>query len=395
MLTDHYGSPVLRDRLTDSLNYFLIEISGQIQLTKTKRDKAAGHYEAIGNVLKESPPGSLLSQLDVKMRPFGGLGTDTAVHPYLKDEFDLDLVIQFMTMASTFGAPHKLYYEVFNRLNSLDSYKTRLEKKSRCIRVYYAGEFYLDLMPAALYMPLEGVTKLWIPEEQDNGSYKFVLVDPLGLMKWFEDKCKLQKTVFRNTADARDFEMMPLLTEEANKPALKQACQLIKRMRDKYFYSDDDCRKILKSVVILTVAGNYYSGERDIYHLVKKIITAVDNETRHLQSARVENPVHPEEDFLQGLRENEDRHKKLRDFISHLHREWDCLADATLDLVTRQKILKKLFGETVTEQVLDEYGKRVSDINKSEKMRMMGGGALVMGTEAGTKVPRHQFFGDL
>lgn len=381
-------------RLLDSIDYFLVEISGKVQVGKTKREKAEGHYEAIGNVLKESPVNTLLHQLDVKMKPFGGFGTNTAVHPYLQDEFDLDLIVQFLTTSSRFGTAERLFNEVFNRLHSLDKYKHMVQKKDRCIRLNYAGDFHLDLMPATLYLPYEDLSsKIWVPEEQDDGSYKFILVDPIGLNKWFESRCELERRQ-NIVLNERDFEMMPLTTEEARKPKLKQAVQLIKRARDKYFYNDSECKKILKSVVILTVAGNCYEGETNLYALVKKVLFNLDLQTRNIASARVENPVHNEENFLESLKYKPRRYEKLRAFLEDMRRLWDSMLAPNADLNHVQKSLKAIFGESVTDAVLNEYGTRMDAENRNGRMRMATGGAIVTSSTVGSKVGRHQFFGD-
>lgn len=396
LITEEILSSSLGSRLTDSLNYFLIEISGKIQVTRTQREKAEGHYVAMADLLKNSPAESLLNKLDVKMMPFGGLGTNTATKPFLNDEFDLDLIVRFLAMTSRFGSAYKLYNEVHDRIYSLDGYKDRIEKKDRCIRVHYAGDFYLDLMPSAVEQLNQGDKgKLWVPERQKDGSFQFVLVDPIGLMDWFETKCALQGTIDNRLTEKRDFEVMPLTSEEARKPPLKQATQLIKRARDVYFSKDDDCKKILKSVVILTVAGNSYAGERDLYHLVGKILTQIDLQTANLTTTTIRNPVNAAEDFLHSIRKKPERHTKLRKFISHVKNQWLALGQANKGLDFQKSTLKNLFGETVTNAVINEYGERLDHAYRSESVRMAPTGLLgVSAAGLGTKVPRHQFFGD-
>lgn len=392
-------SSILHDRLHDSLNYFLVEISGKIQLTATQREKAIGHYEAIANVLKNSPEHTLLSKLDVKMIPFGGLGTNTASKPYKDDEFDLDLIVRFLTTIHTFGSAENLYNEVYRALNSNDVYKGKLELKDRCIRVYYAGEFHLDLMPAVLWVPQENLsTKLFVPEKQKNGLFELELVDPVGLMNWFERKCKLQRVTnaVKSLSERGDFEFMPLTSEDARKSTLKQAVQLIKRARDVYFAKDDECKKILKSVVVLTVGGEVYSGEQNLYDLVEKIIGKIDDLTVFPFFMSLKNPVNDSENFLESLNSKADRYEKLRKFIQVFKKAWVDLANPKIELAARVELLSKLFGENITNNVLNEYADRMQKANISGKMKMTGSGIIGL-TESNQfhKVPRHQFYGDL
>lgn len=387
----------LNDRLYDSLDYFLIEISGKIQLTQTQREKAIAHYGAIANVLKNSPPTSLLNKLDIKMIPFGGLGTNTASKPYQGDEFDLDIIVRFLTTIHSFKTAEKLYFEVLKVLKDNQIYKDKIELLDRCIRIYYSGEFHLDLMPAVLYLPTEEAsTKLYVPDKQEDGTFQFELVDPIGLMNWFEMKCNLQKKyVVKSFNERGDFEVMPVTTEDARKSVLKQAVQLIKRARDVYFCKDEDCKKILKSVVVLTVAGQIYSGESNLYQVVKKIIDKIDDLTFFQLFMSLENPVNDNENFLESLSNNSDRYEKLRDFISDFKSAWSDLALPNKNLTARAKLLSKLFGETVTNNVLSEYAERMDNANRTGKMRMASSGLIGVSTaNILQQVPRHQFFGD-
>lgn len=399
ILPEHLRSlPKLNDRLEDSLDYFLIEISGKIQLTATQKKKAASHYEAIANVLKNSPTHTLLSKLDVKIIPFGGLGTNTASRPFQGDEFDLDLIIRFLTTIHTFGSAKKLYLEVFNALNENEIYKDKLEQKDRCIRIYYSGEFYLDLMPAVLYYPADQPsTKLHIPEKQSNGLIELELVDPIGLMNWFEEKCNLQRTVdVRKFLNERgDFEVMPLTSDDARKSILKQAVQLIKRARDVYFCDDKDSKKILKSVVILTVAGQVYDGEKNLYQLVDTIINRIDSLTSFAFFMDLKNPVNSSENFLESLSSNFDRYEKLRLFISDFKKSWKNLIVQNKDISFKAEQLSKLFGENVTTTVIADYAEKMERKYLSGNMRMATSGLIgISQSGAGAKVARHQFFGD-
>jgi hypothetical protein len=387
----------LNSRLHDSIDYFLIEISGKIQLTPTQREKAVAHYEAIANVLRNGPETSLLNRLDIKMIPFGGLGSNTASKPFKGDEFDLDVIVRFLTTISTFKSAEKLYYEVVKILKANDIYADKIELMDRCIRIYYSGEFHLDLMPAALYLPSEkDSTKLYIPERQEDGSFRFELVDPIGLMNWFETRCKLQERfLVKNLSERGDFEVMPVTTEDARKSVLKQAAQLVKRARDVYFFKDDDCKKILKSVVVLTVAGLVYKGETNLYKIVQSILDKIDELTLSSLFMNLENPVNENENFLESLSNHSDRYEKLREFLTDFKSAWASLIQPNKDLNFRAKLLSKLFGETVANTVLAEYGERMDSINRNGNMKMMGSGLIgVSGASQLQKVPRHQFFGD-
>lgn len=393
LITENLGTSNLERRLADSLNYFLTEISGSIQLTPTQRQKAEDHYGAMADLLKNSPPNLILSKLDVKLIPFGGLGTDTAIRPDDGDS-DLDLILRFAALLSAFGRPERLYGDVYSRLDSLPGYRDRLERKDRCVRVHYAGDFYLDLMSAAVEdLSKIETSRLWVPEWR-NGVCSFVLTDPVGLMRWFETRCAIRMRVDNRLMERGNFEVMPLLSDGAVKPPLKQAVQLIKKARDEYFSGDDECRKILKSVVVLTVAGNAYAGEEDLYVLVDKILRHLDAITVNLATASVHNPVNLGEDFLEPLRKKPWRHAKLRKFLADTRQHWANLSVPGRGIDQTKQTLAQVFGERVTGEVLARYAERFDQLVRKERVRMESTGLLGVSATAGVPVRRHQFFGE-
>lgn len=386
-------------RLGDSLQYFLAEISGKIQLSKTQREKAEGHYEAVADILRSSPPGTLLHRLDVKMIPFGGLGTNTPTKPFLGDEFDLDLIVRINASRGLIRSPEILHRLVLDRLGPLDRYEGKLELKDRCLRINYAGEFHLDLMSAVLADDVSSSsTKLWIPERQADETVVFKLVDPVGLMEWFDARCALQR-IFKVLNERGDFEAMPLISEDARKSTLRQAVQLVKRMRDSLLRDEKDAKKILKSVVILTVAGECYGGDTDLARVVSDILNELDRRTSDLWSSSISNPVHGDEDFLEPLRHRIDRYLKLRKLIQDMKRDWSQLLAEGLGLERVTALLDKLFGETVTATVFSEYGQRMDEIHRTGRVRMdtsrSAVGALGLTTASlGVPARAHQFFGE-
>lgn len=383
-------------RLSDSFDYFLIEISGKIQVTQTQREKAETSYNAIADFLKNNA--TLLKQIPVTMTAIGGFGTNTATKPVKGDEFDLDSLAKLGITKNRLNVnAQTLFSTIYEPLNKSALYKEKIEVKDRCVRLHYSGDFYVDLNAAVLDDEASPNGKIWVPTRR-NGVYSYELVNPIGLMTWFESRCQLEQTKLAKVLNEREapFETMPLLTEEAKKPILKQAVQLIKRARDVYFADDNECKKILKSVVILTLAGQIYEGQRsDLYRLVLSVINSINTYTANLVFSKVLNPVNAEEDFLESLRKKPERYKKLRTFITDFHTQWSALL-TTKDLKGKSEILEKLFGESVSKSVFSEYAERMSQGNRAglTRMNVSGGVGLSASASSGVKIPRHQFYGD-
>ena len=369
-------------------------------MTKTQRQSAESHYDAIANWIENTPPGSILHSADVKMIPFGGLGTDTVSKPIKYDEYDLDLVIQLLIDPSRINNAFHLYNSVGERIREHGTYREIYEGFDRCHRLNYSGNFHMDLMPAIRVNPHDNNdSRIWVPEKGNNGLFRWVLVDPVGLMKWFNKQTELQQREDHLLVKARgDFEKMPIPSEEVRtKPALKQVVQLLKRARDVYFEKDEDCKKILKSVIIQTVAGSSYDGERLLSSLFPNTLYQLRLQLHDRMTCKVINPLNEDEDFAESLRKHPDRHDKLWDFLTHLNFHWKKLTSDALGFSERAKVLSLLFGENPTQAVTKEYGERMHQLNMAGGMKVNSQGTIGYSSASAaglSNVSRHQFFGD-
>jgi hypothetical protein len=384
--------------LFDSLDYFLAEIVGKIQLTPTQRKSAQESYEAVAKWLRAAESPSLLCHADVMMIPHGSLGTDTPTKPFRYDEFDLDLIVRMILNGGRPPTAAQLYNALFDRVRENDTYKAMATPLERCVRLGYARQFHMDLMPGVPVSPGdEKDHRLYVPEKAISGELLYRIVDPIGLMNWFNVRCLLERVENRDFAERRgSFDVMPIHSDGVNKPPLKMAQQLVKRMRDVYFKQDDDAKKILKSVLILTIAGISYAGERNLYVLVKKILKAIKLATADIRTMSVLNPVCDDEDFTMSLKKKPIRFQKLHGFLDSVAVDWDKLQYPKLGLVQRQMLLESLFGETPAKAVMDEYSKTMERLVQTGNVRVNGSGNLVLGAVAANTTPlkRHQFYGD-
>lgn len=388
------------DHLFDSLDYFLAEIVGKIQLTETQRKSAQESYEAVAKWLRTAQSPSLLYHADVKIVPHGSLGTDTPTKPLQYDEFDLDLIVRMILTGGRPPTAAQLYNALFYRICENETYEAMATPLERCVRLGYARQFHMDLMPGIPVSPHDDEDhRLYIPEKSMSGELLYKIVDPIGLMNWFNRQCDLERTQKSVFNDSRgSFDVMPIHSDGVNKPKLKLAQQLIKRMRDQYFKDDDDSKKILKSVLILTVAGESYTGERNLYLLIKKILRALEVATADLHTMCVLNPVCQtgDEDFTMSLKKKPARFQKLHRFLDKAATDWDKLQDPKLGILQRQALLESLFGEAPAKAVMDEYSKTMEKLVQNGNVRVNGSGNLGLGAAVAgtTSLKPHQFYGD-
>jgi hypothetical protein len=101
-----------------------------------------------------------------------------------EDEFDVDVVLLLSFRKDSGGLPDPVetlkWMEA--RLRGNGNYADKTEIKKRCVRINYAGDFHLDVVPAES----EGLsgTSMQIPDKQG----RWIVTDPKGLIKWVNEK---------------------------------------------------------------------------------------------------------------------------------------------------------------------------------------------------------------
>jgi hypothetical protein len=108
--------------------------------------------------------------------------------------------------------------------------------------------------------------------------------------------------------------------EYDNKKPLQRAVQLIKRYRDIYFQKDDTYKT--SSVVLTTIAGQFYNGEESIYLTVENIVNRILLHTRNMsRRIKVVNPVNAAEDFTDKWEDEPRYYYAFKAFSEHLYKE--------------------------------------------------------------------------
>jgi len=166
----------------DKLDALLDQVCRALQLTPTQYLDAKKKYEAVGEWL--GAEGSLLQLFRPVIYPQGSMRLGTTNRPWRREEFDLDLVCQFHGCGN--ANPLAVYDAVHVRLAGHGTYKPILEKKKRCVRLNYAGDFHLDILPACPDPSRGGscvrVPDCWMPS------------NPIGFAARFFDRCPLRPT---------------------------------------------------------------------------------------------------------------------------------------------------------------------------------------------------------
>lgn len=365
------------------LDDLLDRMAESLQLDKTRYDLMIQHYEAIKRWIEDDE--LFFKPFKYELYPHGSVKIRTTVKPIGKDEFDLDIALHLKAQWNN-HTPEKIYAELKRRLSEHSVYKEKMELKNRCIRLNYAGDFHMDILPGIQENEWDE-DKLRVP---DRSLGSWVSSNPRGYSKWFMNKTNtvklslLEKAIRAENLPSNDYE---------NKKPLQRGVQLIKRYRDVYFQKDDTYKT--SSIVLTTIAGLYYNGEESIFLTVENIVNQIRIHTLH-NSARIKvlNPVNSEEDFTDKWENEPQYYAAFKAFCEHLYQQWQELKKEN-GIITEGRILRDLFGDDL---YLKAQTSQADIIEKTRNSNQLGinrntGAIGSLGTIATTPIKSNTFYG--
>lgn len=366
---------------TFQIDNILHRICAGLQISDTQRTKAKDRYDGVARLLGSDDSPFLRRDLSIYSQ--GSLKIGTTVKPIGKSEYDLDLVCQ-IAMGKEEMDPVRLLDLMYIRLREDGRYTHLVEKMNRCVRLNYADEFHMDILPAlpdrALNAP-EGCVHVPDREAQDWSPS-----NPSGYAEWFEDQAK-RVTVqafedYQKGMGVRaDVNVEELPEEEAflTKPALKRAVQLMKRSRDIMFEKSPKLAPI--SVVITTLAGEFYEGTASVkdtlIHILGRIIHACDEAAPHRIVVR--NPTNLKEDFSEKWDEHPERYHAFTRWTKTLYAgliEAQEVEGKGMDEAA--EILSRLFGNTRVEKAFRDQALAMRKQRETGNLGIAAGGLTIM-----------------
>lgn len=345
-----------------SLDYLLEQVSLALQLEESKYKNAKEKYHAVGAWLAD--PSSPLSALRPEVYPQGSMLLQTTVKPRQGDEYDLDLVCKVKVPPSS--DPLQVYSLVQRRLEANQLYAPILKPKTRCLRLVYAGDFHLDILPARPD-PDRGGTSILVP---DRAMHEWKESDPKAYGQWFESRCR---TVPSSGVVKAGVEPLPGNGDDTVKPTLKRVVQLFKRHRDVVFEDDE---KAPRSIVLTTLAAEMYLGEvlctDGLLGVVSRINSAAAQSPGILE---VRNPTNEEELFSEAWDWN--GYAAFMRFVRSFEVKLKALSDAQ-GLPAIERELNGLFGESPTRWAVDAYTRQVTDARHLGALGLAGQAATIV-----------------
>jgi hypothetical protein len=375
---------LLEDK-TEQLDDLLAKMAEDIQLDESRRNRMLKSYEAVKAWIEDDE--TFFKPYKYDIYPHGSVRILTANKPLHKDEFDLDVAIH-LKLESTRFTPSRIYAELKRRLEENEVYKKILEVKNRCIRLNYSGDFHMDILPG-IQEDVNDPNRLKVPD-RELGSW--VSSNPRGYADWFIGKSKITKKT-RIMDKAFTAEKLPVDDFKSKKP-LQIGVQLIKRYRDLHFQDNDEYRT--SSIILTTLAGQYYKGEETIFDTIDGVVSSIQAVISSSPSRiQVLNPVNEDEDFTDKWDEDPRYYEAFKKFCNYFFDEWQKLKQDN-GVLPESRILKSLFGDELFSKAQTNQALMLEKMRREKSLGVSRSTGILTSALAGvtSAVKGNTFYGE-
>lgn len=326
-------------RLDDLLN----RMAESLQLGESRFKRMETAYTSVSEWIKSD--NGFFKGVEFEIYPHGSVLAGTTVKPTEKEEFDLDFVIHIRMDWEKYD-PEEVYNELKRRLEEHDTYKNMLQPKNRVLRLNYAGDFHMDIMPGCQEFANDP-DRILIRDKKLKGNKSS---SPRGYGAWFNGKADTVKEFLLEKAYA--MEDLPEQEPYHLKKPLKRAVQLIKRYRNIYFENDPD--NATSSIILTTLAGQFYDGEGTVYETVSNVVNRMDEAAKGgVEGFKVYNPVNRDEEFTDKWQRKPKLFNRFLDFVKDFKQTWEAIKRES-DINESEDELKTMFGERTFSKAINE-----------------------------------------
>lgn len=363
----------------------LWRICDELQLSPARYQQAVERYEAVCHWLEAN--GSAVASFRPSLYPQGSMRIGTTVKPIGHDEHDLDFVCEVKAPSTTFSSPLQLLQLIEARLREHNAYASIIEVKNRCVRLNYANEFHMDILPACPDTNSGGGC-LVVPDRQ---SRWWKPSNPKGYADWFEQRCELATQVYmaeraRILAKA---EPVPAQESAAQKATLKRTVQLLKRWRDVRCEKRPNVAPI--SMVLTTLAAYTYEGQLSVSESMSCILAKIVGLTEFSKPRiYVLNPANRQEDLSERW-EDPVEYAAFVMGIRELNGLW-AKAIATAGVQNVGMALETLFGEPVRVAVRKQAS-HLQELRAKSALRVRPTGVITAVPAVGIAMRSNTFHG--
>lgn len=210
------------------IDVFTAFLEKEVNLNPTRLTRLEQSVNAIRDVLAED---DTIGPLFRDVIPAGSWAHGTIIRPVQEnDEFDADMLLYLHEQ--TDWQPKDYLEELWLTFRSHEVYRSKAKRKTRCVRIDYAGDFHVDIVP---YVE-RGGSHYITNRRQPEGVGRFEASDPEAFSAWIDERQRITNDHF-----------IP-------------AVRLLKYLRD--FKNTFDC----KSIILMTLLGNQVNAIEATYN---------------------------------------------------------------------------------------------------------------------------------
>ena len=172
-------------------DYFTGLLDGAVNINADRLRQLDDHVAALKGCLREDEG---LSPMLRGFVPQGSWAQRTIIRPLPGREFDADLLVDMKQQRAWAEDPKQYLQAVHDSLRASARYRSRVELKTRCVRVVYANDCHVDLVP---YIHTSG----WFERHEivNRTANRFEEVNPDGFTKWMRRQDRLAAGNLRKT----------------------------------------------------------------------------------------------------------------------------------------------------------------------------------------------------
>jgi hypothetical protein len=172
-------------------DYFTGLLDGAVNINADRLRQLDDHVAAIKSCLREDEG---LSPMLRGFVPQGSWAQRTIIRPLPGQEFDADLLVDMKQQKAWAEDPKRYLQAVHGSLRTSARYRSRVELKTRCVRVAYANDCHVDLVP---YVHTSG----WFERHEivNRMENQFEEVNPDGFTSWMRRRDRLAAGNLRKT----------------------------------------------------------------------------------------------------------------------------------------------------------------------------------------------------
>jgi len=207
----------------EQVTYFTTFLTDEVNLPQYKLDYLDERVDRIYNALKKANLGTRV----LSMKKQGSWAQRTIINPKENEEFDADFMLELEEQDG--WDPSDYQDPVFDALSdycTAQKMNTPPEAKNRCVRVTYANDMHVDVVP---YVNLADDGECIVNTDTDEWED----TDPSGFTDWMKNK------------------------DDIANGNMRRVLRILKYLRDHRDYYEDT-----KSIILTTIVGNVIDVEK-------------------------------------------------------------------------------------------------------------------------------------